>query len=60
MVQPARQPRRDGARLIRPLLAPLLLCHGALAQAQWLPGADWDRLASAKSGWSEAGLVEAK
>ena len=64
MVQPARQPRRDGARLIRPLLAPLvaalLLCHGALAQQQWLPGADWDRLSPAKSGWSEAGLGEAK
>jgi CubicO group peptidase (beta-lactamase class C family) len=64
MVQPARQPRRNGARLIRHLLAPLvaalLFCHGALAQQQWLPGADWDRLPPAKSGWSESGLAEAK
>ncbi len=69
MVQPARQPRRDGARLIRrflaPLVAALLLCHGtlyhgALAQPQWLPGADWDRLPPAKSGWSETGLADAR
>jgi CubicO group peptidase (beta-lactamase class C family) len=65
MVQPARQPRRHGARLIlrrllAPLAAALLLCHGALAQQQWLPGADWDRLPPGKSGWSEPGLAEAK
>jgi CubicO group peptidase (beta-lactamase class C family) len=63
MVLPARQPRRNGARLIRlliaPLLAALLLCHDALAQ-QGLPGADWDRLPPAKSGWSEAGLADAR
>ena len=64
MVQPARQPRRHGARLIRllraPLLAAFLLCHGALAQQQWLPGTDWDRLPPAKSGWSETGLADAR
>jgi CubicO group peptidase (beta-lactamase class C family) len=64
MVQPAGKSRLDGARLIRLLLAPLvaalLLCQGAVAQQQWLPGADWDRLPPAKSGWSEAGLAEAR
>jgi CubicO group peptidase (beta-lactamase class C family) len=64
MVLPARQPRRHGARLIRfllaPLLAALLLCHSAVAQQQWLPGADWDRLPPARSGWSEVGLADAK
>jgi CubicO group peptidase (beta-lactamase class C family) len=64
MVLAARQPRRNGARrlirfLLAPLVAALLLCHGAVAQ-QWLPGADWDRLPPAKSGWSEAGLADAR
>jgi CubicO group peptidase (beta-lactamase class C family) len=63
MVLPPRQPRLDGAQLIRllvaPLLAALVLCHGALAQ-QWLPGTEWDRLSPAKSGWSEAGLAAAR
>ena len=47
-------------RFLAPFVGALLLCHGALAQQQWLPGADWDRLPPAKSGWSEAGLAEAK
>jgi CubicO group peptidase (beta-lactamase class C family) len=46
-------------RFLAPLLAALLLCHGAAAQ-QHVPGADWDRLPPARSGWSEAALADAK
>jgi CubicO group peptidase (beta-lactamase class C family) len=47
-------------RFLATLVALLLCCHGALAQQQWLPGAHWDRLPPARSGWSEAGLADAK
>jgi len=44
-------------RFLAPFVGALLLCHGALAQQQWLPGADWDRLPPAKRGCCEAGLA---
>lgn len=37
-------------RFLAPLVAALFLCHGVLAQQQWLPRADWDRLPPGKSG----------
>lgn len=46
-------------RFLAAFVAALLLFQDAAAQ-QWLPAADWDRLLPAKSGWSEAGLTQAK
>jgi len=60
MVQPAIHPRQRGlSRFFAPLLAALLLAHGAFAQ-QIFPGADWQLVPPAKSGWSESGLAEAR
>ena len=61
MVQPALEPQRGliGFFRLAPLLAALLLTHAAVAQ-QAYPGADWQLVPPAKSGWSEAGLAEAQ
>jgi CubicO group peptidase (beta-lactamase class C family) len=46
--------------LLAPLLAALLLLgQGAAAQDRF-PGPDWERVAPARSGWSESGLAEAR
>jgi CubicO group peptidase (beta-lactamase class C family) len=66
MVQPAVQPPLDGRQLTRrarpillaPLLAVLLLAEAAAQQR--VPGADWQHLEPATSGWSETGLAEAR
>ena len=61
MVQPAVGPGQRGliSRLIAPLIAALLFAHAAAAQSVF-PGAAWQRLPPANSGWSEAGLAEAR
>ena len=61
MVQPALEPQRRliGFFRLAPLLAALLLTHGAVAQ-QAYPGANWQLVPPAKSGWSDEGLAEAR
>ena len=37
-----------------------LVRGGAVAAGDYVPGAEWDRASAAESGWSEAGLAQAR